>query len=142
LLAGLSACGLDRSIVHYCNGDSGDKLTMDFSAKVTSYTSAGVTDQLSPIEPCTDRIEACFLGEISFVNPFESAVPRHANFVSVERRGADAFAVATRGGGTRTSYSIQREERWPREIRISDLDGSSSGTFVRCWLPFGPSPWT
>lgn len=138
----ISACSLNTSVTNYCDAHSGDKITINLLNRLIVYTSAGVSDQATDVEPCSDRIETCFLSEISFVNPFEAPIPRHRNFISAERRGNEGFVITVEGAGTRSSYYIERGETFPREFTISNLDGSEAGTFVKCWLPFGPSPFT
>jgi hypothetical protein len=126
----LPACNSHK--LEYCEAGTHTRFTIDFSQGTLAFGSEGISDELFPIRGCAERIETCFLGEVSFVQPFEADVGMNRNVVSVRRTGDGGFVIATRGGGTRATYRISRGDRFPREWRIASLNSQAATLFTRC----------
>jgi hypothetical protein len=131
LLGLLSACDVSLRRANYCESGDSSRLTIDFANEEIYFTSLGTSDQQSAINRCSDQIESCFLGEMSFVNPYEAPISLNRNVVSAHRM-RDGFVITTRGGGTLSSYYIERGNKLPTEFRISGLNGENPLVYTRC----------
>lgn len=126
----LLACNGTANSIDYCQ--SQETMSINFQDRLISLESHGTADQRSNIIACADSIRVCFMGEISFVNPFLSEVSENPNVESVERIGSNDFRISTIGNGTRTSYRISRGEEFPAKLMIRSLRTGESHVFSRC----------
>lgn len=127
----LATCTAQAASLRYCAADS-TEMSIHFADRVIIFASAGTGDQRFAISPCSNLIESCFEGEISFVNPYRSQTSLNRNVLRVQERGGLGYTITTRGSGTLTSYYIERTERFPREFRTTDIATGQRQVWTRC----------
>jgi hypothetical protein len=127
----LSSCQLTGSTITYCAPN--ERLDIDLARGLIIVTSGGTSDQQFSILPCSHSIRSCFLGEISFVNPYTSNPSENPNIVAINRNLNGSYNITTQGGGTRATYDLNNGESFPRQWRIHNTASGEDRTFMRCF---------